>query len=201
MDNLEDLKTIKYPFKLTMRELCKFLDKRGLEDVEPVSVSNDETETTVLYKSISVEERLKVLFGTNLSNNRLISSPKTPTALDISLYEKVGSTRLIERQMGRYWKFIFDDNHILTKLVTPAGTFHRSTSSDVGGFEEDPDDEMLRFFCPKNAWEFDAIFLRFVFDDEKRSDKVIVSGEHYYDLEAGERRPISGDSSISWVKK
>jgi len=199
---MDEIKSIKYPFKTTMREFCKFLEKREI-DVDPISITDDETGSTIVYKNVSVDEKLKNLFGaynTPIDKNRLYNYPKEPTKFDILLYNRIGSRTLVEKNIGRYWNFIFNDDKILIKLVAGVSTiFYRTTSNEVGGELEDDESLNLKFFCPKNRWEFDAIFIGYIFDECKRSDNVILCASHFYDLEAGEEIPYhnNGDT-IAW---
>lgn len=186
MDLANEVKTIKYPFVITMREFCKLLDRYGI-NVDPLSISYEGNETTVTYINVSVEQQLALLGTRALPLERLISKPEEPTKLDISIWELTNDRILVEKDIGRYWTFVFGENKVLIKLVTGATEFHRSTSTLIGGFA---DSEFvtptLRFFHPINNWEFESIFLGRVFDDEERSDKIIVSGTHYEDQIPGE---------------
>lgn len=201
---MDEMKSVKYPFKTTMREFCKFLEKREI-DVDPISITDDETGSTIVYKSVSIDEKLKNLFGahnTPIDKNRLYSIPKEPTKFDILLYDRIGSQTLVEKNFGRCWNFVFNDDKVLTKLIAGVSTiFHRTMSTEIGGgFEDDESLNLnLKFFCPKNGWEFDAIFIGYIFDEGKRSDNVILSAVHFYDLEAGEEisHHNNGDT-IAW---
>ena len=186
-DQNSDVKTntIVYPFVITMREFCKFLDKRGIK-VDPISIANDETSTAIVYKYKPTQEHLKSLLVPQKALSSLASKPSEPTNLDILLWERTNGRILIEKDVGSYWRFIFE-NQILVKIIEGTNqVFHRTTSRDVGGFPDDVDWPILRFYKPNSVWEFDSIFLGYVFGDGERPDRVVVSGSYYTDQDVGE---------------
>ena len=188
------MNTVKYPFTITLREFCKFLEKHNI-DIEPLSITS-EKETLIVYRG-NVSEKLQTLVEPYFYNNYK-KVPEAPTDLDIFLWEIVKDKKLIEKYVGVEWKFVFLDK-ILTKLISGKDTvFYRSTATEIGAFPDDDFRPCLRFFCPKNAWEFDAIYLNTV---KGKEPNVVISGFRDYDIEAGEKNLCcigKSNDNIEW---
>jgi len=142
--------TLTYPFQTSMREICKFLDKRSIDNaVEPILLQeNEHGKTTVTFDTTKVINNisfpgdtgdnsismltyhLRRLFGNDInsrpySQNDLIVLPdlSNQTEFDALIWNKIGNQTLVEKHVGRYWNFVFDKNHILTQLIVKSGRF------------------------------------------------------------------------------
>ena len=207
--------TLTYPFETSMREICKFLDKRNIDSaVEPILLQENEHgktrvtfDTTKVINNISfpgdtgdnsismLTYHLRKLFGNDInsrpySQNKMIVLPddglrprakgvdfSNQTEFDALIWNKIGNQTLVEKHVGRYWNFVFDNNHLLTQLVAKSGrvgepdeVYYRTNHMSI--VKEHP----LVFICPTSRWECKVIWLGCICDPSKRLDEVILTG-------------------------
>lgn len=197
-------KSVKYGFKTTMREFCKYLAKQGIENIEPVSIITDDTGSTIFYDEILESPDLKMLYGAAkppFEDDGLKILPSTPTSLEKELWEILGPhNKLVEKNVGVYWRFTFDpETHILIKLARGEEIYHRTLGiTQFMTTENDPD---LVFFCPTSKWEAHVVVLsRASRIEQTRYQRytIMVHGTEYYDLQLNGEVTSENTNSISW---
>jgi len=182
------MKSIRYPFKTSMREFCKYLDKRGIETIEPISILVEENEkeekgegrTTIFYNEISQDENLKNLYGAEtppfLNRASYISYPDKATELEQNLWI-FKDKMLIEEGVGVYWKFNFDLDTRAIKNITCHNEIYHRTQNKLFPYS-------IVLVCPKNNWEANFIVLEDGISESKSTRYThLVSGTIYHNLD------------------
>lgn len=196
-------KSVKYGFKTTMREFCKYLAKQGIENIEPVSIFTDDTGSTIFYDEILESPDLKMLYGAikpPFEDDSLKILPSTPTSLEKELWEILGPhNKLVEKLVGAYWRFTFDpETHILISLARGEEIYYRTTS--IRQFMCTEEDPGLVFFRPTSRWEAKIVELtHFVRLEEKyRRYEFLIRGHEYYDLNINGAITSENSDDIGW---
>lgn len=176
------MKSIHYPFKTSMREFCKYLDKRGIETIEPISIlveEKGEIKTTIFYNEISQDENLKNLYGAEtppfIDCASYISYPDKATELEQDLWI-FKDKMLIEEGVGSYWKINFDlDTRAIKNITCHKEIYHR-TQNKLFPYS-------IVLVCPKNNWEADFIVLDGISESKSTRYTHLVSGTIYHNLD------------------
>lgn len=159
----------------------------------------------VLAKGFASWPKMETLQSVGYAHPHVDSPSKhttlKPTTLDKLLFDRVGPSNnecmLIEKRVGRFWMFSFNESGALITVATADSVFHRTDSEAVGGSIEQ---ECLRFVGAKTTkGTFDAVFLFRVYPNP-RSDGVVLSGVICADLEPGESY-VSSQCGIAWIWK
>lgn len=126
------------------------------------------------------------------------------TEIEKNLRDKINGKTIVEKYMGRYWEFEFDDVGFLkclykiskrTKEYTKKSTYSRCKPGLFGDSEE------INFptFCKHNDDDtYDCIFLVRVYDPYKRTDHVVVSGFECSDMQPGDETTLFAKPTIAW---
>jgi hypothetical protein len=114
-------------------------------------------------------------------------------SLDSKLFNLIGEKSLVEKGVGREWKFEFDSDSILMRLHTGTDTYVRSDQFDMFDMSDCPESPF--FLLAQEDGLFECIFLTHTFDS--RADAVVVSGFELLDVQQGCRIP-DPPARISW---